>query len=151
MIKVETIGMIQNSKINPTITSENDVANYTFLTVDGDLYLISNTVTGDNAYREGVTFKAGEYLNGYLVKAFEGEKLVIDEKHIAYGSKETYASLVDGTILTVADGKLKITASAPTDGVYFKVKEKTTLTGKAVKAKVYVAGDGTIGETEGSY
>jgi hypothetical protein len=151
MIKVETIGMIQNSKINPTITSQNDVENYTFLTVDGDLYLITNTVTGDNAYREGVTFKAGEYLNGYLVKAFEGEKLVVDEKHIAYGDGQDYEDITDGTIFTVDEGKLKTAVSTPESGVYFKVTEKTTLTGKAVKVKVYVAGDGTTANSEGSY
>lgn len=139
MIKVETLGMIQNSKINPTITSENDVANYTFLTVDGDLYLISNTITGDEAYVEDVTIKAGDCLNGFQVKAWEGQKLVVDNKHIDDG--EEYENLTeDETILTVGnDGKLTVAESAPESGVYFKVTDKTTLTEKAVKVKVCVA------------
>lgn len=140
MIKCETWGMYDVAKNNPVITSTSAVSNYTFLTVDGDLYLISNVVTGDNAYVDDNTFAAGEYLNGYLVKAWEGQKLVADEKHIAYGSGETYASITAGTTLLTVDsnGKLAITSSAPTSGVYFKVTDKCTLTGKAVKIKVMV-------------
>lgn len=143
MIKTESLGMIDVAKVNPVIKSESDVVNYSFLTVDNDVYLISNTITGDDAYKEDVTIPAGDYLNGFLVKAWEGQKLVIDEKHIKYGEGEDYAKITPGTTVLKVDesGKLAITASAPTSGVYFIITDKTTLTGKAVKARVIVAVD----------
>lgn len=141
MIKVETIGMLDVAKINPVIKSENDIANYSFITFDGELYLISNTITGDNSYKEDVTIPAGEYLNGYLVKAWEGQKLVVDENHIAYATGGKYTDLVAGTtLLTVNEaGKLAVATTAPASGVYFKVTDKCTLNGKAIKIKVIVA------------
>lgn len=141
MIKVETIGMIDNAVLNSVLKSVNEVANYQFITDDGDTYLVSNTVTGDDAYVDDVTFAAGEYLNGYNVKAWEGQKLVIDDKHISYASGKTYADIVAGTtLLKVADsGKLEIADAAPESGVYFKVTDKCRLTGNAVKAKVIIA------------
>lgn len=141
MIKVETVGMADVAKNNPVLKSQTAVANYSFITDDGDLYLISNTVTGDKAYVDNNTFAAGEYLNGFLVKAWEGQKLVIDEKHIAYASNKSYADIVVGTTLLGVDsstGKLEVINSAPASGVYFKVTDKCTLTQKAVKAKVIV-------------
>lgn len=141
MIKTETLGMLDVAKINPVIKAENDVVNNQFITYDGNLYLIANTLSGDDSYRDDVTIKAGEYLNGYLVKAWEGQKLVADEKHIKYDSSKTYADIVAGTTLLKAnsDGKLEVAATAPTSGVYFKVTDKCTLTGKAVKMMVIVA------------
>lgn len=140
MIKVETLGMLDVAKVNPVITSESDTVNYQFITHDDNVYLIANTIVGDDAYREDVTIKAGEYLNGYMVKAWEGQKLVIDEKHIAYGSDEDYSKITAGTTLLTVNGKgkLAIASVAPDSGVYFKVTDKTTLTGKAVKALVMV-------------
>lgn len=141
MIKVETIGMIDNAVLNSVLQSEKEVANYQFITDDGDTYLVCNTVAGDDAYIDDVKFAAGEYLNGYNVKAWEGQKLVVDDKHIAYDSDKTYADLVAGTtLLTVnAQGKLAVASVAPESGVYFKVTDKCRLTGNAVKVKVYVA------------
>ena len=140
MIKVETLGMLDVAKINPVLKADEAVENYSFLTDNGILYLICNTLVGDNAYKDKYTFPAGEYLNGYVVKAWEGQKLVIDEEHIAYGSGETYASLVPGeTVLIVNEaGKLAVSETTPADGVYLLVTDKTTLTGKAVKACVVV-------------
>lgn len=141
MIKIETIGMTDVVKNNPVLKSQTAVANYSFITDDGDLYLISNTVTGDKAYVDNNTFAAGEYLNGFLVKAWEGQKLVIDEKHIAYAENKSYADIVAGTTLlgvNSSTGKLQVINSAPASGVYFKVTDKCTLTQKAVKAKVMV-------------
>ena len=116
--------MYDVAKNNPVITSASAVSNYTFLTVDGDLYLISNVVTGDNAfmYIERIGLHETYYCN------------------IAYGSGETYASITAGTTLLTVDsnGKLAIASSAPASGVYFKVTDKCTLTGKAVKIKVMV-------------
>lgn len=136
MIKVETLGMIDIAKVNPVLKSEADVANYSFLTVDGDLYLIANTLTGDDAYRDDVAIKAGEFLNGFMVKAWEGQKLVVDAKHIV----GTYADIAVDTFMSAGtDGKLKVEASEPTSGVYFKVTDKCRLTENAVKVKVMVA------------
>lgn len=76
--------------------------------------------------------------------------MVADEKHIAYGVGESYASITAGTtLLTVnGSGKLAIAQSAPASGVYFKVTDKCTLTGKAVKIKVMVVdATGTAGAT----
>lgn len=141
MIKVETIGMIDNAVLNSVLQSAKEVANYQFITDDGDTYLVCNTVAGDDAYIDDVKFAAGEYLNGYNVKAWEGQKLVVDDKHIAYDSNKTYADLITGTtLLTVnAEGKLAVASVAPESGVYFKVTDKCRLTGNAVKVKVYVA------------
>lgn len=141
MIKIETNGMTDVAKNNPVLQSQTAVANYSFITDDGDLYLITNTVTGDKAYVDNNIFAAGEYLNGFLVKAWEGQKLVIDEKHIAYATNKSYADIVAGTTLLGVDsstGKLQVINSAPASGVYFKVTDKCTLTQKAVKAKVMV-------------
>ena len=133
MIKCEVIGMIDVAKINPVLKAEKDVANYSFMTVDNDLYLISNTIVGDDAYREDVVIKAGDFLNGFLVKAWEGQKLVIDGKHIVDG----VAALSAGDVLVPnEDGKLAVGEAA---GVHLVVTEKTTLTEAAVKAKVVVA------------
>lgn len=136
MIKLDTIGMLDVAKVNPILKSEEDVANYSFKTFDNDLYLISNTIVGDDSYREDVVIPAGECLNGWLVKAWESQKLVVDAKHIA----TAYNSLTAGTTVLVAnsDGKLEA-GSAPSKGVYFKVVEKTRLTEAAVKVKVVVA------------
>ena len=147
MIKVETIGMIEVAKLNPVLISDKDVANYDFITVDDILYLISNTIVGDEAYMKDATIKAGDYLNGYQVDAWIGQKLVVDAKHIALGTGKTYDDLkvadatadpaVEATILTVnEDGKLAIASAAPASGIYFKVTDKVTLTEKAVKVVV---------------
>ena len=140
MIKCELIGMLDNAVLNSVLKSDTEVANYQFITDDGETYLVANTVTGDDAYVDDVTFAAGEYLNGYNVKAWEGQKLVIDEKHIAYASNKSYADIVAGTTLlkVASSGKLEVTADAPTSGIYFKVTDKCRLTGNAVKAKIVV-------------
>jgi hypothetical protein len=142
MIKVETIGMLDNAVLNSVLKSDAEVANYQFVTDDGETYLVANTVTGDDAYVDDITFAAGEYLNGYNVKAWAGQKLVIDEKHIAYGNSKDYDDLFSAegnALLTIdANGKLAIADAAPDSGVYFKVTDKCRLTGKAIKAKVIV-------------
>lgn len=135
MIKLNTIGMLDVAKLNPVLKATKETANYSFITVDDILYLVSNTLTGDDAYREGIVFPKDAYLNGYEVKAWEGQELVIDAKHITGGVD----SLAVGTTLVVndTDGTLK-TGSAT--GVHFVVTDnKARLTEKAVKVKVVVA------------
>lgn len=150
MIKCETIGMIDVAKVNPIIKSVSAVANYSFMTVDGDLYIIMNTVVGDKAYTDDNTFAAGEYLNGYLIKSWESQKLVVDKKHIKFGDGQTYANnITAGTTLMTVDsttGKLQIAQSAPDSGIYFKVTDKCTLTEEAVKVKVIVVDKDTVKE-----
>ena len=142
MIRTETVGMISNCKNNPVLTSADAVANYSFLTDDGIVYLIANTLSGDDSYVDDVTFAAGEPLNGFQVDKWAGQKLVIDERHIAYGSGETFASITaNTTLLTIdANGALAIAAEAPASGVYFKVTDKLAgVGGNKVKARVMVA------------
>ena len=138
MIKCETVGMLDIAKINPVLTSQNDVVNNSFLTVDGITYVILNDINGDDAYKDGVTIKAGEYLNCYDLSAWAGQKLVVDEKHITYASGADYDDITAGTTLLKpkTDGTLEVTSTAPESGVYFKVTDKVTLTGKAVKVLI---------------
>lgn len=133
MVKVETIGMYDVAKINPTLVSDKAVKNYSFVTVDGILYLIDNTVVGDDSYKEDISIPAGDKLNGYAVKAWEGQKLVVDAKHVVGG----ISTLSKGDVLVANDeGKLEAGEAA---GVHFVVSEKTTLTEPAIKVVVTVA------------
>ena len=133
MVKVETIGMYDVAKINPTLVSDKAVKNYSFVTVDDILYLIDNTVVGDDSYKEDISIPAGDKLNGYAVKAWEGQKLVVDAKHVVGG----ISTLSKGDVLVANDeGKLKAGEAA---GVHFVVSEKTTLTEPAIKVVVTVA------------
>lgn len=137
MIKVETLGMFDVAKNNPVLTSESAVMNHSFVTIDGILYFIDNTIVGDDAYKDGVEIAAGEYLNGYQVEAWKGQKFVVDGKHVTGG----IASIEKDTILVAhTDGTLK-TGSAPESGVYFKVSDNkgVTLTEAAIKVVVCVA------------
>ena len=146
MIKTETIGMLDSAKVNPVLTSQTDVENYQFITNDGDVYLVANTLTGDDAGKEDVVIKAGEYLNGFLVKVWDGQKLIVDEKHIAYTASKSYSDITAGTTLMTinTNGKLAVAESAPASGVYFKVTDKCRLTQKAVKVKVIVVDKDTV-------
>jgi hypothetical protein len=72
-----------------------------------------------------------------MLKPWEGQKLIIDGKHI----DGVYATIsVADTILIIdeATGKIKV-GTAPTSGVYFVVKGTATLTEAAIVAKVVVA------------
>lgn len=138
MIKVEHIGQLDIAKINPVLTSASDVANYSFITKDGITYLILNDINGDDSYKEGIKIKAGDYLNGYDVSAWVGQKLVIDGKHITGG----VSGLTAGTSVLILDGDHAgmLKAGSPSAGdIAFKVTEKVTLTEAAVKARIFVA------------
>lgn len=142
MIKLETLGEIDRVVVNPVIVSTEDVENYSFITDNDETYLVTNTITGDAAYKDDNVIKAGEYLNGYLVRSLDGQKLVIDGKHIAYASGKTYADLAEDDILAVTStgGKLEVVDKAPDTGVYFQITDVgVRLTEAAVKAKIFVA------------
>jgi hypothetical protein len=64
MIKVQTLGMYDVAKNNPTLTSDSDVTNYSFLVDDGDEYVVMQSVNGDDSYKEGCVIKAGNPING---------------------------------------------------------------------------------------
>lgn len=132
------MGGIQAAKINPVLTTNKDVKNYDFITVDDVLYLVNNTLSGDAAYREDQTIAAGEYLNGYDVASLAGLKLVVDGKHIAFGTGEKISDIDVGNILIVnQDGKLVVDDEAPASGAYFVVTDvNVTLTEAAIKVRV---------------
>lgn len=139
MIKLETVGGIQASKLNAVLTKTTAIENYTFITDNGITYMADNQPTGDMTYDH--TIAAGEYINGLNVASVEGLHMIADEKHIAYASSKSYADIVAGTTLLKpnAAGKLEVAETAPTEGVYFKVVAKCRLNEKAVKMLVIVA------------
>ena len=137
MIKIETIGMLDTAKNDPTLTHTADVKNYSFLTKDDEVYLIANTITGDKAYSPDEVIAKGDFLNAFLLKAWEGQKLVIDGKHI---TDALSGVSVGDTLVPQEDGTLK---KGDAKGVCLKVTDKgVRLTEEAVKAKVVIAASG---------
>ena len=134
MIKCETVGMIEVCKVNPVLKADKDVVNNSFITVDEEVYLVSNVINGDDSYREDVVIPAGEYLNGFYLKAWENQKLFIDGKHITGGVD---AAPVGTALVPAEDGTL---VPGEATGVHLVVTDvNLRLTEKAVKAKVVVA------------
>ena len=135
MIKCETLGMLDVAKNNPVLKSDKDVANYSFIVDDGDSYVVMNTNSGDDAYKEGVVIKAGEPLNGFDLKAWEGQRLVIDGEHID-GDFATVSVADTVLVIDEATGKLKVGTGT---GINLVVKATTRLTEDAVIAKIVIA------------
>ena len=135
MIKCETLGMLDVAKNTPVLKSDKDVANYSFIVDDGDSYVVMNTNSGDDAYKEGVVIKAGEPLNGFDLKAWEGQRLVIDGKHID-GDFATVSVADTVLVIDEATGKLKVGTGT---GINLVVKATTRLTEDAVIAKIVIA------------
>lgn len=134
MIKFSTIGMYDVAKINPVLTSESDVTNHSIITVDGIVYLVNNTLSGDMAYVDEAVIKAGEYLCGYQLDAHVGQDFIIGAKHIkGTATKDKFLTIE-------SDGKVKAAEAAASSGLYFKVADKTLLgDDDAVKATLLVA------------
>lgn len=157
MVKLETIGMYKTAKNDPTIIADGETINGAFVTkgadgkadapvvTDVDLYVALNEINGDDAYNPKATIKDGEFINGYLVKAWEGQNLIVNEDNIAYASGLDYSDITAGTTVLVAgaDKKLIIadgTTIVATDyGINFEVVDKVQLDGNAVKVKVVIA------------
>lgn len=135
MIKCETLGMLDVAKNNPVLKSDKDVTNYSFIVDDGDSYVVMNTNSGDDAYKEGVVIKAGEPLNGFDLKAWEGQRLVIDGKHID-GDFATVSVADTVLVIDEATGKLKVGTGT---GINLVVKATTRLTEDAVITKIVIA------------
>lgn len=134
MIKIETLGMLNVAKNNPNIVMETNTKNFSFVEYEGELYLIASTIVGDNSYLKDVTIPAGEYMRGFRVKDWEGQKLVVDLAHVNGEAPEK------GDVLVVdTDGGLKAGDAA---GVYFVVTDTgAVLTGDAIKVKVAVSNE----------
>lgn len=159
MIKVGTIGMIdKNAKSFPTVTAHADIANGYVCTVAGgktvapvagasgtpqtaDLYIVMNTIVGDNAYIDGQTIAAGDFVNAFLLKQWDKQTLVFDEGHITYASSKSYADIVaDTTKLVVGtDGKFAVATDVTHYGMYFEVTKKVQFNGNAVEVRIVVA------------
>ena len=135
MIKCETLGMLDVAKNNPVLKSDKDVANYSFIVDDGDSYVVMNTNSGDDAYNEGVVIKAGEPLNGFDLKAWESQRLIIDGKHID-GDFATVSVADTVLVIDEATGKLKVGTGT---GINLVVKATTRLTEDAVIAQIVIA------------
>lgn len=135
MIKVDNVGMIPNSKNDPTITSASDVSNYSFITDSGITYLVMQTGNGDYRYQEDLVITAGDPLNCFQVDEWSGQKLFVDGKHVTGG----VGSLEVDAVLVVAEDGTLAAGTAPTSGVYFKVTDiGLTLTEAAIKVRVCV-------------
>ena len=137
MVKFKQVGTLDVSKINPVLKSEKDVMNNSFQVIDEVPYVIMNTLTGDDAYKDAVIIKAGEYLNGYAIDAICGHTLVVDAKHI----KGTFDEIEGGTFLKIGtEGQLEVSESAPEDATYFVVTSLCKLTEDAVEVLICSAG-----------
>lgn len=129
--------MFDDAVNNPVLTSEKDVVNNTIVKIDKEAYLVSNVITGDDAYKEDVVIPKGEPLRAYNLKYLEGQKLVIDGKHISGGDLKSLN--VKDALEVQDDGTLK-KAEAEAKGVHLVITDKdVVLTEPAVKAKVVVA------------
>jgi len=142
MIKYNMLGMNNVAVNDPTITSESAVTNYSFITHGGEIYMIDQLVTGDDAYKEDLSFDAGTLLRGFLVRQWDRQELIVDGKHITGG---VTGLTVDAVLVVDTDGKLK-TGTAPTSGVYFKVtKTGINLNEAAVAVRVILVDEVSTG------
>jgi len=168
MIKYDTIGMTEHSEKNfPYIKSHVNMPFYSIVTADfvnnvsawptattkmtDDLYLVDNTRVGDWFAEPLYTWDAGSTVGQPYVrkgsmlrlsslKALDKQFLVIDEKHITYVAPTDYDAIVPGTTMLGAgvDGKFEIIGDSAGYAIYLLVTQKTTLTEKAVRARIIV-------------
>lgn len=151
MIKVKTVGMIEkNAKNNPVVKAKQEMKNGCLHIVDKgeaklpalgtntlDLCVALNTGSGDNRYTD-FNIAKDDFVNSYLLRAWDGQFLEFDESHITYGENEDYSSIVVNQTLLGAgiDGNFKILSSAPESGMYFKVVQKLQFNGNAVSVEI---------------
>lgn len=134
MIRVRTIGAYEVAKMNPVLTAGKDIVNNTlYADKDGTLYLIANEITGDDAYREGVTIAKGNYLNAYRVDAWIGLDIIADAKHVSGGIDSFNYDGNDVLVYDESSGGLK---SGDKTGLHFVAVGKCILTEKAVILRV---------------
>lgn len=154
MVKVKTIGMIEkNAKNEPTVKAHADLKNGIIFVVSSgvtaypaegtpenhqtkDLYIALNSGSGDERYTD-FTIKKDDFVNGFLLRAWENQEIIFDESHIEYGQNQSYSSLDVGTKLVATNsGKFKIESSVTNYGIYFEITEKMQFNGNAVSAKI---------------
>lgn len=156
MVKVKTIGMIEkNAKNEPTVKAHADLKNGTIFVISSgvtayptagtsgshqtkDLYIALNSGSGDERFTD-FTIKKDDFVNGFLLRAWENQELIFDESHIEYGQNQSYSSLDIGTKLVATNsGKFKIESSVTNYGIYFEITEKLQFCGNAVSAKIVI-------------
>ncbi len=155
MIKVKTIGMIEkNAKNNPTVKAHQDLKNGALHTVSNgvtelpkvgtsddkqskNICVALNTGSGDKQHTD-FTIKKGEYVNSYLLNAWEGQEIVFDESHITYENSEDYSKIKPNETKLIAgeDGNFKVETDVSNYQIYFEVTEKLQFNGNAVSAKI---------------
>lgn len=136
MIKLQTLGMYDVAKNIPNVKATKETTNYSFMKHDEDICLVMNEQHGDASYQEGYTIQKDEYLNLFLVKAWEGQCLIVDGKHIDNFS----SNKSDGTKLVIDEATGKLKQGEPAGEVHFVVKgDPVFLTEEAVVVKVMVA------------
>ena len=156
MVKVKTIGMIEkNAKNEPTVKAHADLKNGTIFVISSgvtaypaegtsgshqtkDLYIALNSGSGDERFTDFV-IKKDDFVNGYLLRAWENQELIFDESHIEYGENQSYASLAVGTKLVATNsGKFKIESNVANYGLYFEITEKLQFCGNGISAKIVI-------------
>lgn len=155
MLKLKTIGMIEkNAKGNPTVKAHQDLKNGTLHTVlngttalptagtsgskqTKNICVALNTSSGDKRYSDFI-IKKGDFVNSYLLSAWDGQEIVFDESHITYGENEDYSKINPNETKLVAEenGNFKIETDVSNYGVYFEVTEKLQFNGNAVSVKI---------------
>ena len=141
-----SVEQIEHSAHNdPTVKAHADVPNgYFFIisagvsavpTAAGELWVAINTPLGDDRYLADYVIKAGERLNGYRVKDWDGKELIVTQASLT----DTVASLaVDDVLKADATGKLAKAGINTT--VTFTVVEKLNYLGEAgVRVKIAAA------------
>ena len=110
MIKVKTIGMIEkNAKNNPVVKTHQDLKNGALHIVTNgttefptlgtsetkqtkNICIALNTGSGDEKYTD-LTIKKGDFVNSYLLEAWENQEIILDESHITYEQSQDYSKI----------------------------------------------------------
>ena len=168
MIKYDTIGMIEHSEKNfPYIKAHVNMPFWSLVTADfvnnitafatattkltADLYMVDNTRVGDTFAEPLYTWDADNIVGrpyvreGHMcrltsLKALDQHFLVIDEKHITFVGPTNYDAIVPGTTMlgVGVDGNFEIVGDIADHAIYLLVTQKTTLTERAVRARIIV-------------
>lgn len=157
MVHLKTIGMLEkNMKNDPTIKAHTIIQNGTIFTVldkltqfpaDGttvnpqtkDLYIALNISDGDNRYTE-FNIEQDDYVNAFLLRAWDTQEIIFNEKHMTYDTGEDYNNIAVGAKLVAGpDGKFKTTSSPENYGIIFIVTEKVQFNGDAFTVKIVVS------------
>lgn len=160
MIRPYTIGMLEHSaKNDPTVIADIEAGtiNGYIFTIGSDgkadapvlgtngttgkqtdnLYTAINILTGDARYTDA-TIAQGDKLNAYLLKAWDQQKVIVDEDSLT----TAYADITAGTTVLYADtyGKLATNANPTYFSIGFKALEKIDFGGKdAIVAQIIVS------------